>query len=228
MNPFRSLNPFERKLWLSSLVVVAGSSLLGGVAILNLLASLVGVTALIFVAKGQVFGQVLTVVFSLFYGLISFQYGYYGEMITYLGMTAPMALLATVSWIRHPYGNEEKEVAVAPFGGRDFCLMAVITLGVTLLFYWLLAVLHTESLMLSTLSVTTSFAASYLTYRRSPFYALAYALNDLVLIGLWMIATLSHPPYLTMVVCFSMFLFNDLYGFYNWRSMEQRQSSSHP
>ena len=64
-----------------------------------LAASLIGVTSLIFNAKGNPFGQLLMVCFSALYGIISFSCGYYGEMATYLGMTAPMAVFALVSWL---------------------------------------------------------------------------------------------------------------------------------
>ena len=45
--------------------------------------------------------------FSLMYGVISYTFAYYGEMITYLGMTMPMAVFALISWVRNPY-NEMK------------------------------------------------------------------------------------------------------------------------
>ena len=66
----------------------------------------VGAVALVLMAKGDVWGQILTVVFSVLYGFTSWQFRYYGEMITYLGMTLPMALAAVFSWLRHPFqGN---------------------------------------------------------------------------------------------------------------------------
>ena len=58
---------------------------------------------MIFNAKGNPIGQFLTIVFSLLYGIISYGFSYYGEMITYLGMTMPMSVFALVSWIKNPY-----------------------------------------------------------------------------------------------------------------------------
>ena len=75
-----------------------------------------------------------------------YTFAYYGEMVTYLGMTAPMAL-----------------------------------------------------------------------------FTLAYAANDIVLIVLWILASLSDLSYLSVVICFLMFLVNDLYGFVNWKRMQKRQ-----
>ena len=99
-------------------------------------------------------------------------------------------------------------------------LCVIATIG----FYFILRALGNASLPLSTLSITTSFCASYLMYVRSPYYAVAYALNDIVLIGLWIIACTSDIGYLPVVVCFVCFFLNDMYGFYNWKRMKKLQA----
>ena len=73
LSAFGSLTRFERMLWTSSMAVVALSYLLSpqGDA-LSLAASLVGVTSLIFIAKGYVIGQLLVVVFAILYGIASY------------------------------------------------------------------------------------------------------------------------------------------------------------
>ncbi|MBQ8351274.1 MAG: nicotinamide mononucleotide transporter [Clostridia bacterium] len=222
-NPFRDLSRLEWVLWIGSLLGVGCSYLFSPTAdLLSMLASLIGVTALIFVAKGYVLGQVLTVVFAAFYGIISFHFQYYGEMITYLGMTAPMAVVAVISWLRHPY-EESAEVAVHHLSRRAWLLLSLVTALVTAAFYFLLALLGNANLIVSTVSVTTSFLASALTFLRSPYYALAYAANDIVLIVLWIAAAMRDISYIPMVICFVMFFLNDMYGLYNWRRMARRQ-----
>lgn len=99
--------------------------------------------------------------------------------------------------------------------------LAVVTTGV---FYFVLRALGTANLALSTLSVATSFIASYLTFRRSPCYALGYAANDLVLIAMWVLAALEEPAYAPMIARFAMFFINDAYGFINWRRMSLMQA----
>lgn len=230
LKSFKNLTKFELCLWLASLAVILISALLGGRENLpSALCSIVGVTALIFVAKGDVLGQILTIVFALGYGAISLTFAYYGEMITYVFMSAPMALAAVIAWLKHPYKadakTEAREVAVGHVGARETVLMFLAAAVVTGAFYFILKALHTANLGFSTLSVTTSFLASYLTFRRSPYYALAYAANDLVLIVLWALAAIADVRYLSMVFCFVMFFANDLYGFYSWQKMKKRQSA---
>lgn len=205
-----------------SLLVVTGSFLIGSTSgYLTLAASLVGVTALIFVSKGDVTGQVLTVAFSILYAVISYTFQYYGEMITYLGMTMPIAIMSVVSWIRNPYS--EKEVKVSHLTKKQFAKVFVLAMIVTLLFYFILRYFETANLMVSTISITTSFLASFFMYLRSSAYALSYAANDIVLIILWIMASMENISYLPMIVCFVMFFVNDMYGFFNWRRMKERQ-----
>ena len=113
MKAFKELTKFELTLWILSLTVVTGSFFaFGSRDYLTLISSLIGVTALIFLAKGMVIGQVLVIIFSVFYGIVSYFFAYYGEMITYLGMSAPTALLSLIAWIKHPYKNT-KQVEIA-------------------------------------------------------------------------------------------------------------------
>ncbi len=213
----------ERLIWLGSMCAVVVSFLLSGSEdVLTLTASLIGATALIFVSKGMVIGQLLTVVFAIFYGIISFYFHYYGEMITYLGMTAPIALLAVFSWLRHPY-KQSAEVEVSRVSRKQVIVMALLAVAVTVIFYFILKALGNANILFSTVSVTTSFIASYLTFLRSEYYGLGYAANDIILIILWTLAAIDDISYLPMIVCFIVFLINDLYGFINWRRIKIRQ-----
>ena len=164
------------------------------------------------------------IIFSFLYGLISFTFQYYGEMITYLGMTMPMAVFALISWLKNPYNGNKAEVKVNKIFKKEIIVMWGLTLFVTLIFYFILSSFHTANILPSTISVTTSFVAVYLTFRRSSGFAIAYAANDLVLIILWILASAEDIKYLSVVVCFCAFFVNDLYVFLSWKKMEKRQA----
>lgn len=216
----------EIMLWCVSVaLIIASFVIFGGNGILTLVASIIGVTSLIFNAKGNPIGQALMVIFSILYGIISFTFSYYGEMVTYVGMTAPMAVFALVAWLRNPYNGNKSEVRVNRLKKRDIIFMTALTAIVTFLFYFILDFFHTANIIPSTISVTTSFLAVYLTYKRSPFFAIAYAANDIVLIILWTMAAVTNTSYISVIVCFSMFLVNDIYGFVNWSKMQKRQAN---
>ena len=208
-----------------SLFVVSLSSVLSPEwNILSLLTSLIGVTGLIFIAKGMAFGQFLVIIFSVLYGIISIACSYYGEMITYLCMSAPAAILSLISWLKNPYEKTEEVRIRTYLSVRTVLLLLLLTAVVSVAFYFILGAFNTANLIFSTLSVTTSFFAAALTFLRSPYYALAYSANDIVLILLWVLATINDASYLPMIFCFIMFLVNDLYGYFNWTRMQKRQN----
>ncbi len=214
----------EIALWsVSVLLIVASFLVFDRTNLTTPIASVLGITSILFCAKGNPIGQVLMVIFSLFYGGISYVAAYYGEMITYLGMTMPMAIFSLIAWIKHPYNGNKSEVEVSALRRRDIVFMGVATVIVTVAFYNILAFFNTANLVPSTLSVATSFIAVYLTFRRSPYFALAYAANDVVLIVLWILASLDDRRNVAVVVCFAAFLLNDIYGFISWQRMKTRQ-----
>ena len=220
-----TLTRFEIGLWLTSMAVVAGTYIgFRAEGVLSLIASLIGVTSLIFLARGHALGQVLMIVFAVFYGVISWAFRYYGEAITYLCMTALMACVALITWLRNPYQGSA-EVAVRRLAGTQWAVMLLLAALTTGVFYFILRAMGNAALLVSTLSITTSFVASYLTAMRSPYYALGYAANDLVLIVLWVLAALTDMSSVPMVACFVMFFLNDMYGFISWKRMEKRQGA---
>lgn len=214
----------EKTLWsVSVFLILVSFCVFDRENYLTLLASLIGVTSLILNAKGNPLGQLLMVIFSLLYGIISYSFAYYGEMITYLGMTMPMAVLALISWLKNPYKGNKAEVKVNSISKKESGIMWIGTAAVTVSFYFILSYFNTANILPSTLSVTTSFLAVYLTFRRSPYFALAYAVNDLVLIALWVMASAWDTRYISVVVCFAAFFANDIYGYISWKRMGIRQ-----
>jgi nicotinamide mononucleotide transporter PnuC len=214
----------EKIIWCISVVAIITVFLLfDRESFLSLIASLTGVTSLILCAKGNPTGQMLMIVFCSLYGIISLSFGYYGEVATYIFMTMPMSVYALVCWLKNPYGNNKSEVKVSSIGKTDFIILPITTIIVTIIFYYVLKCFGTANLIPSTFSVTTSYVAVYLTARRSPFFALAYAVNDIVLILLWTLASMENSSYISVTVCFAVFLVNDIYGFISWNRMKKRQ-----
>ena len=223
-NPWKELSVKEWWLWSISMLIVTVSNLVGGsFDVLTLAATWVGITSLIFAAKGNVWAQFLMIAFSILYGIISFRFRYWGEMITYLGMTLPMAVWSAVTWLRNPSAGSKSEVAIRRLEKKHFLFLLVLSIVVTGAFYFILRWLETPNIVFSTLSVTTSFLAASLTMLRSSFYALGYAANDLVLIVLWGLAAAKDPVYIPVIINFMIFFMNDMYGFISWKKRERTQ-----
>ena len=219
-NPIKNLTGKEWCLWLGSLLVVILSNVQSGdVDLLVLTAACIGITSLIFAAKGNAWSQILMIAFSLLYGIISWRFRYWGEMITYWGMTMPMAIWSAITWSKNP-ASSGAEVAIQKLNAKHIWWLVMFGSAATGIFCVILRALHTPNLVFSTVSVATSFAAAALTMLRSSYYALGYASNDLVLIILWVLASMENPVYIPVAVNFTIFFFNDMYGFFCWKKRE--------
>lgn len=224
-DPIKDLTAKEWALWLCSLLAAIVSNLLSGnVGVLTPAAVCIGITSLIFAAKGNVWSQILMIIFSILYGIISWRSHYWGEMITYLGMTLPIAVWSTITWLKNPSENG-KEVAIQKLTKKHTVGLIFFGIITTAVFCFILKALDTPNIFFSTLSITTSFFAAALTMLRSPFYALGYAANDIVLIVLWISASLNDPQYIPVAVNFAIFFFNDMYGFISWKKRAGLQNA---
>ena len=224
-NPIKTLTKREWSIWLGSIIIVLISNLATkDFDLLTLVAALTGVTSLIFAAKGNVWGQVLMILFSILYGIISFRFRYWGEMMTYLGMTLPMAVWSTITWIENPSENNGNEVQIQSLSKKHIVALCISGIIVTAVFYYILKSFNTPHIIFSTISIITSFIAASLTMLRSSYYAVWYAANDIVLIILWVLASLKDPAYIPVVVNFSIFFMNDMYGFMSWKQRELEQA----
>ncbi len=216
---------FEKILWSVSVILILSAFIfLENNGILTLIATLIGITALLFNAKGNPIGPLLIIVFSILYGIISFTFRYYGEMVTYMGMSLPMAALSLITWLKNPYKGKKSQVTVNEIKKKELIFLSILSVVVTVIFYFILKHFGTANLIISSLSIFTSFIAAYLTFRRSPFFALAYAINDLVLIVMWILASLKSLGYVSVIICFAIFLVNDSYTFVSWIKMQKKQA----
>ena len=141
---------FEIVLYLCSIIIITISFFVfHNNQYLYLIGSLIGATSLIFLAKGHFFGQIFMIVFALFYGYVSYSYRYYGEMITYIGMTLPMAISSLISWLKHPFN--QNEVKVNELKKFHYLIIGVSSIVITIVFYFILNALKTNNLIISNL-----------------------------------------------------------------------------
>ncbi|WOO86903.1 nicotinamide riboside transporter PnuC [Mollicutes bacterium LVI A0039] len=210
----------ELALWVTSITVIVLSNLfISDTDMILTITSCIGVSALIWIAKRNLLGQVLQLIFCIAYGIISFNNMYYGEFITYVFMTGPSALITLIIWSKN---CAEDGVDVEITSMKTITIVGLAAVVTTFIMYYILVYFNTASIVLSTISITTSVFAAMLMMYRSKFYAIAYAANDIVLICIWGLASIQDIQYISLVFCFIIFFINDLYGYYSWEKAEKQ------
>lgn len=224
MKTLRYFTITEWSLWLFSILAILSTSIyFGNQEPLAILASMIGITSLIFSAKGNPIGQGLIIIFAVIYAYLALRNNYYSELITYSCLTLPMAVFSLLSWLSHPFQGKKAQVTISQVKVKDYYLLFLLTVLITVIFYYILGIFHTPFLLVSTLSIATAFAGTFLTYKRSPNFALAYCLNDIILIALWLFEAQSDSSLYALVICFATFLISDIYTYMNWLRIHRLQ-----
>ena len=194
--------------------------------VLSFITSLIGVVSVLFVAKGLTIAPIIDIVFCVLYAIVSYFQKYYGEAIIYIVMMMPISLFSIFSWFKNKNSTNENFVKINKIHGIEYLYLSIATIVLTIGFYFLLDVLNTSQLIVSTISLITSVVASYLMLRRCPYYAIGFMLNDIILIILWSMAiAVSGWSCLPTVLSFCVFFINDLYGFIHWKIQEKKQDN---
>lgn len=185
--------------------------------------SLLGVVAVLSVAKGLFWAPFINLVYNTIYAILSFTQGLYGEFIIGIGLMNILCVLTIIDWFKHKK-NDDDIVVVNKIKIKEYLILAIVLIIASVGFYFLLKAFNTDQLIVSTISLVGSLVASYLSLRRSSNYAFGYIFNDVVLIVMWSVNMFNNGiGFLPTVVCFIVFLVNDIYGVIHWKMEEKHQ-----
>ena len=217
---FEDWNKFEKSFLICGLLTsIISSIIFNGTVIDTLYTSLYLITALL-MSKGKVECYFVGFVSVFFYGIVSYNQGYYGELIITAFLTFPIMIIGIISWLRH----QEDTVIISSLSKKEITIALLSQLVLFWIYYFILKAFNTDLLVISTMSVVTSVLASYFEARRSELSLFCYIANDLVIITLWLIPIISGQiELISVLVGPILLLINDIYGSYNWRRLKKQQ-----
>lgn len=222
-NYFKDWTKFELTFLITGLIISTLSSVIfEGTIIDTLYTSLYLITALL-MSKGKVESYFVGLVSVFFYAIISYNQGYYGELIITAFLTFPIMIIGIVSWLRHQ-DKEDDVVIISSLSKKEIITAFGLQIILFWAYYFLLKAFDTDLLVISSISVVTSVLASYFEARRSELSLFCYMANDIVIITLWLIPIiLGDTALISVLVGPILLLVNDIYGSYNWNKMKKKQ-----
>lgn len=219
---FKDWNKFEISFLICGLLASITSAIMfNGTIIDTIYTSLYLITALL-MSKGKVESYFVGFVSVFFYGIVSYNQGYYGELIITVFLTFPIMIIGIISWLRHQ--DKEDTVIISSLSKKEITIVLLSQLVLFWIYYFLLKLFNTDLLVISTISVVTSVLASYFESRRSELSLFCYIANDLVIITLWLIPIINgQTELISVLVGPVLLLINDIYGSYNWSRLKKKQ-----
>lgn len=222
-NYFKDWNLFEKLYLFVGILVGILTSIIFIGTVIDSLYTITYLTTAILMSKGKVESYFVGFFSVFFYGIVSYNQGYYGELLITIFLTFPIMIIGIISWLRHQ-DKEDDVVIINTLSKKEIILVIGSQLFLFWVYYFLLKMFNTDLLILSSCSIVTSVLASYFEARRSELSLFCYIANDLILITLWIIPIIKgNTTLISVLVGPILLLINDIYGSYNWKKLKNKQ-----
>ena len=224
-NYFSDWNLFEKLYLFIGISVGILSSIIFHGTIIDSLYTITYLTTAILMSKGKVECYFIGFVSVFFYGIVSYNQGYYGELLITIFLTFPIMIIGIISWLKHQ-DEDDDVVIISSLPKKEIIIAFASQLILFWIYYFILKLFNTDLLIISSLSVVTSVLASYFEARRSELSLFCYIANDIIIITLWLIPVINgQTELISVLVGPILLLVNDIYGSYNWKKLKEKQKA---
>ena len=210
-----------------SLVVMITLSIVFHSHIFYILSSTLGVVGVLFLTKVNVVGIFVGIVQIVFYSIISYLNGFYGEMVNNLCVTLPLYIANLITWLKNLYSKNGQVKINSSISWKEvvaaICFVVILSVGM----FSVLDYFNTTMVFVSTLSFTFNTLAIYFLARRSSLNFVFYIFNNIANFTMWgtlIITTHDLSMLITLINVVVYFLLN-CYGLFNWFMTRKKQEN---
>ena len=210
-----------------SLVVMITLSIVFHSHIFYILSSTFGVVGVLFLTKVNVVGIFVGIVQIIFYSIISYLNGFYGEMVNNLCVTLPLYIANLITWLKNLYSKNGQVKINSSISWKEvvaaICVVVILSVGM----FFVLDYFNTTMVFVSTLSFTFNTLAIYFLARRSSLNFVFYIFSNIANFAMWgtlIITTHDLSMLITLINVVVYFLLN-CYGLYNWFMTRKKQEN---
>ena len=205
-------------------VIVTTSSILFKSKWYVFVSTLLGLFYVFTQAKGKVVTQFLGVVYFWFYIIVSYTQKYYGEALLYLLVMFPMYVYGIIHWLKNRDKKDNIVIVKSNLSIKEWLISILCFIPIAVGAYFLLKMLNTSMLLISFLSFCSMLPAVYLLIRRCKWNQVAFLLNDLIVILLWLLLAIQKDmSFLPMFIYHLFQIAYDIYGLVEWIKLEKKQ-----
>jgi nicotinamide mononucleotide transporter len=193
---------------------------------IGLTASLTGMLCVVLTAKGKISSFYWGLINILAYSYVAYTSAYYGDVMLNMLYFLPMTFIGIYYWRNNTQSkNNHKNLVVRSLTWKEkivwfvFAITAVFVLGIFLKFL--------KGTLPFVDSVTTIFSivATIMLTKRLTDQWFYWIMVDIWSIVMWVYIFLRDGNQVSMLVMWSAFLINALYGYYNWKKLEEQNGN---
>jgi nicotinamide mononucleotide transporter len=196
-------------------------------SLIGLISSISGMLCVVLVAKGKIANYYFGIVQTLTYAYIAYGYGLYGEVMLNALFYFPIQFIGIYLWKKNKtdQGVKGEDVKVKSLTKTGWLYTVLSILILTAAYGFFLKYLGGKFVWNDSATNVLSIAAQILMLKRFAEQWLLWIAVNVLSITLWLSALISQGGNdFSMLVMWSAFLVNSIYGYVNWRKFYQKQS----
>lgn len=195
----------------------------GKIDYLGFITGLSGVLCVVLGAKGNISTYYFGAVNILFYIYISLKSRFWGEAMLNGFYYFPMQFIGYYYWNKKlsKSGSKHKTIQTRSMSNKWRIGLLLVSTTAICAYYFVLVWLKGSAPALDATVSVLSFIAMYLSVKRYTEQWLVWIVVNSITIALWVFALWHYKPHaLLMIVMWSIFLINSVYGYFNWKKLE--------
>lgn len=197
-------------------------------SILGFIASMTGMLAVVLVAKGRISNYFFGIIQVSVYGYLAYTYSLFGEAMLNILFYLPTQFIGLYLWSRNKVSKEEsttgEQVEVKRLTGKQWVGLSVLTVSSVIFYALLLKNIGGASVGLDSITTVLSVIAQILMLKRYAEQWIMWIVINVLSIIMWLVVLLAQEGNdWSMLVMWSAFLFNSIYGYINWVKMGKKQ-----
>ncbi|MEH7009573.1 nicotinamide riboside transporter PnuC [Neobacillus niacini] len=195
-------------------------------SLVGLISSITGMLCVVLVAKGKIANYYFGIVQTLTYAYIAYGYGLYGEVMLNALFYFPVQFIGIYMWKRNKteHGVKGVDVTVKSLTNRGWLYTILSILILTIGYGFFLKYLGGNIVWTDSATNVLSIAAQILMLKRYTEQWILWISVNILSIFLWVTALVTQGGNdISMLVMWSAFLVNSIYGYVNWRKISIKQ-----
>lgn len=197
--------------------------------LLGFISSFTGMICVVLVAKGKISNYYFGIVQAGTYAYIAYTYGLYGEAMLNGLFYLPIQFIGIYLWNKHKASNSTKgeDVSVRKLTLKGWLILVVVSIVSSLAYAKVLQSIGGQQVNLDSVAVVLSVIAQFLMLKRFAEQWVLWIVVNMLSVILWVVTLVNTGGNdWSMLVMWTAFLFNSIYGYVNWLKMSKKQQEA--
>jgi len=189
---------------------------------IGLTASLTGMICVVLTAKARISSFYFGLINILAYSYVAYSSAYYGDVMLNMLYFLPMTFVGIYFWKRNLKSDKKGEVVVKSLKWKERLIWFTNSIIILFIYGLILTLIKGRLPFIDSATTVFSVIATIMLNKRLTEQWFYWIIVDVLSIIMWAYIFFTSGGDVSILVMWSAFLVNAVYGYYNWKKLERK------